>query len=641
MKSIDNVLESDISPEKYLEKKREALKSEFECARKKLIVQSADRTFYDRTLALAEQYMQDLFVLPGTGGKPFFVGSPPRWNERPVPDEEYVYSLNRLYELTPLCQAYILTGDERYAEKAVADMRDWIKSCPRPSIDQDDRSLVSTFQGLSPWRLLECGIRMFETWNDLYKYLLFSNAMTAEAHAEFVISVFEHAEVIALVSPLAWPDAAHNHYIHEMLGLLIVALRFPELKNADEWRDKAVNELFRSIRAQIMPDGAQLEGCANYHDICLDMLSQALDEFAKSGIELPEDIVVLITKAYEYSAWTVSPTGNIASIGDSYMQPLFIPKLVRGYYKRESDLGTYRNIIPLLERSCFAGIPNSVIEEAVALAENEYGGIRHYESVGQIIGRTGWTHADTYFHMICKTPVVNGHSHQDPMSFTLVMGGEDVVIDPSYLTYSDNADRKKYKSIKYHSSLTFGDREPFEYISSWRYGEQKLGRTCGAYADGEMLAGEAYHENYAPCEHGRLCILLGKELFLVCDDVYDPIGAGVKLRFHLSTREYALTEFGASNGKVNIYLPTGKSDIELAVKSPFTDIEEPSSVLSAEPDTEAERALFVTAFTTRSVAPQIETKREVDGIHLRVTIGDKQEHIIWNPREKCFLLKNN
>ena len=635
MKTLSEILTHPLTAEELLNKKRAEFGKKCEDARAEILELSKNAEFKKTILDAAEMYMQNLYILPGTGGKPFFVGNPPKWSEKPVEDEEYLYSLNRLYDLPYLCKAYLMTGERKYADKAVANVMSWIHDCKRPSLDMDDKSLVSTFQGLTPWRLLECGVRAFESWSDFYIYLLHSEAMTPEAHADYVCSLYEHAEVISRISPLAWPDAAHNHYLHEMLGLLIVACRFSELDRAAEWREQAAREMFRTVRSQIDSDGAQIEACANYHDICLDMIAKGLAVCCEYSVEVPEDIGILINRAYEHSVWTVTPVGYITSVGDSYMLPKYIPRLLDGYYKREGNVGPYAAILPLIDRTSCAAIPDSEFEAASKISPMLEGGLRNCRGIGQIIGRTGWTRDDAFFLLNCKSPVFNGHAQQDPMSFSLVMGGEDVVTDPSYLTYNDDEYRRKYKSIKYHSSLTFDEREPYEYISRWEFTEQKRGSTEKAYSSEGFLGADASHDNYAPAEHRRLCALIEKDTFIVCDDVYNPDGAEINIRFHMGTPDYVLTEGGATNGKVNLILPSGEKTITDEYKSLFTDIELPTRLVRVKTASNRERDVYLSIITTRSDVHSPSVTKTDDVVTVTLERNGKTEKIEWSFANYC------
>ena len=78
----------------------------------------------DQTIKLAEEAMKGMLVLPGTGPELYFVGNPPKWTENPVNDNEYTFHLNRMHHLKTLAEAYGLTGNLTYAQKAIEELSD-------------------------------------------------------------------------------------------------------------------------------------------------------------------------------------------------------------------------------------------------------------------------------------------------------------------------------------------------------------------------------------------------------------------------------------------------------------------------------------------------------------------------------------
>ena len=76
----------------------------------------------DQTIKLAEEAMKGMLVLPGTGPELYFVGNPPKWTENPVNDNEYTFHLNRMHHLKTLAEAYGLTGNLTYAQKAIEEL---------------------------------------------------------------------------------------------------------------------------------------------------------------------------------------------------------------------------------------------------------------------------------------------------------------------------------------------------------------------------------------------------------------------------------------------------------------------------------------------------------------------------------------
>ena len=98
------------------------------------------------------------------------------------------------------------------------------------------------------------------------------------------------AKFSTIFSPLAWPKADHNHYLMENLGLLCTACMFPELAEAEVWKQHAITELCRCMEAQVDEQGAQIEGCPSYHNGCVFWFAMVMVYSRKYGFELPASL---------------------------------------------------------------------------------------------------------------------------------------------------------------------------------------------------------------------------------------------------------------------------------------------------------------------------------------------------------------
>lgn len=92
---------------------------------------------------------------------------------------------------------------------------------------------------------------------------------------EFVQSVISHARHIA--ANLEWaPRHRGNHYLANVVGLMIVAIYLPSSREVDEWLLFAVNEFFSEIDYQFHSDGSNFEGSVCYHRLSAEMISWGL-----------------------------------------------------------------------------------------------------------------------------------------------------------------------------------------------------------------------------------------------------------------------------------------------------------------------------------------------------------------------------
>ncbi|MBE5787335.1 MAG: hypothetical protein E7324_07325 [Clostridiales bacterium] len=640
MLPLQEILSVPMTAQEYLTEKREKCREKYEKTAAALQKKGENGAYREDLLRRAEDYMQNMYILPGTGGKLFFVGDPPAWNERKVADEEYLWGLNRMMGLPVLSDAYLLTGEERYAQKALSDLLNWIDTCPCPEIFIDDGNyLWDAFHNIvdiSPWRTLEIGIRMFRSWNEAYEKLLYFGGMTPECHARIASSMHQHGHALSFVSPRLWPNADHNHFIHEMLGLLSVSLLFPEWQDAEKWHEQALHELIRCCRVQFSSEGGPEEGCPGYHMGNISMVLKAMEMLKENGRKIPEELESSFHKAMRYAIWMMQPDGKMTAFGDTAMKDGGCPALLNRYRQMAGDFGEYGKVLPLMERRA----EGDISKEEYAIAEREAascpGGLQHYRAIGQIAGRTGWGKQDSYFAATCHTPTAYGHTHMDPLSFVLTLRGKNIVIDPSIYTYAEGEDRRRFKSTEYHSCLTFGGRPPFEYINTWTYGPMKEGTTEGVYQAEGLLAADASHKNYAPNEHRRLYALAGDDVFLVADDVKNATGEAVRLHFHMDEAGWQKQAFGASCGGVRAFLPEG---LEVWVaegeKSPQYGLALPSCRLIAKDESGREQAVYLTLFTLRDDVASPCARHAEGGVEIRYRQGNEEKILMWQFGKSC------
>lgn len=257
--------------------------------------------------------LEGMLVLPGTVGKPYFVGIPPSWHANPVQDNEFLWVLNRMEHWGALLQAYLMkveTDYIKYAQKVTSELLDWIDKCPRPAISNDMAEMHKNFDSPTPWRSLEAGIRMFKTWPAVITYLVSSgDHFTPDLLERFAISVYEHTEVLHSVSPRFYPNADHNHYLMEMLGLYAAMVQFPEFKVSTTWKNFAKGELVRCVEKQITDGGGQIEGSPHYHNETLYYFYLAQMIAVSDGDNFPSNYIARLDNAINYTLHTLRPTG--------------------------------------------------------------------------------------------------------------------------------------------------------------------------------------------------------------------------------------------------------------------------------------------------------------------------------------------
>ena len=632
---LNDILKSNYTDAEYLEHQRKLHKERCDKAIAWVKKDVNNPARMEDLRKMGSHSMQNMFILPGTRGVRMHVGTPPAWNECRTDDEEYLWVLNRTHYFNELTALYHLTGEREYAEKVLSDMENWIDTCPLGPLPNENttpeemQAIRKTFSGLNPWRSLEVGIRMFDSWNLAYERLLHTEMMTPALHSKIAYSFYEHALVLREMSPRYWPNADHNHYLHEMLGLLLIACIFPDFKESDAWHEFAIHELGRCAKAQFTEDGGQIEGSPNYHNGCLSMFLSLVDVARKFDLSLPDNILDICSKATDYAIATIGPDGIIAPFGDTGYLTIG-PNLIRRYYGCFGELGPCAKLFAIHGTTDPDVVPEIEQAKAREYALSAPAEDNLQRQLDQYFARTGWTRESSAFAFMCHSPVCNGHSQIDPMTFILYLKGDPIVVDPSYYTYRECEERKLFKSPEYHSCLTFDNKHPYEYVTRWSFTPQREGKIRKSYRLPGVFAADASHHGYDPDYHKRLCALVGDDVFLVADDVANVTGTDVRIYFHMDDPTIKVESGVAKSDRITVLLPDGMSaECVPANKSLHTDSLVPTSRIILT-DTAHKSRQYLTVFTKRDDVTDPKIERTDAGVKISYMQGGEEVKFLWS-----------
>jgi hypothetical protein len=175
---------------------------------------------------------------------------------------EWTWQLNRHWEWSIAAAMYQETGDSKYASALATWMRNWLIQCPDPRRD------INARQG--PWRTIEIGIRLRDTWSD-------------------VLCACKDAEEIDDILWLAWLDSwsrqadfawkyrkQNNWLLIELSGILHAGIELPFFKRSSKWREDATAEFIRQADVQVQNDGFQRELSTSYQRVCVSMYEKPI-----------------------------------------------------------------------------------------------------------------------------------------------------------------------------------------------------------------------------------------------------------------------------------------------------------------------------------------------------------------------------
>ncbi|MEO2004022.1 MAG: heparinase II/III family protein, partial [Candidatus Poribacteria bacterium] len=325
-------------------------------------------------------------------------------------NHEWLWQLGRMSFWGDLGRAYWATGDERYAQAFVEQLRGWTRQCPRT---HDSGNYAN-----SAWRTIECGIRMGGSWPEAYHRFLTSPAFTDDDIVLYLKSCLEQAQ------HLREHPTSGNWLTMEMSGLYAVGALFPELRQAEEFRTYAIRRIHEELGVQFLPDGAQVELTPGYHQVALSNILK-IAEFANMvgrADELPSDFVAMTERAFDFNLYLMTPDRDLPRFNDSWATN-----------------------VPRTMRQAAALFPNRE-EFAWAAEDGDKGAAPTSTShlfpyAGYAAMRSGWERDANYLAFDFGT-LGYGHVHQDKLSVVIWAYGRPILFDGGGGNYEDSPYRR-------------------------------------------------------------------------------------------------------------------------------------------------------------------------------------------------------
>ena len=474
----------------------------------------------------ASELADDLFYVFGKG--PYRLGQDFTWTEFPPGkgDVVYVWDLNTLRHFAPLAQAYVSTGDARFAEAISRQLASWQAQNP---IDNS----VS-------WRApMEASLR-------LSTFCWVTRAMAphldAPLYAELVKAMYGHARFIARY--IDAPRKINNHAIFAAIGLYLFAVQYPEFPEAAGWKLLSEKRLLDELDSQYTKAGVHKENASHYHKALTDVYLHYLIAKMRLGEPAPPEVMARIAGQLRFLQGVTGADGELFRIGDS-SDALFL-ELGGAVF----DTGPTLHLGALLLSRPEYAVPTPAARRAAKWALGE----PLYTTLAQQLEQarprplradlSTWPESG-FFRIdsagttlfgdlgpIGGAPHLAGHDHADTTSFVFWRDGEPLVIDPGTYVYPGHVKsgevvwRVYMRSTAAHNAVTVdGLSQAIPAPGNFGYQSRPAAHLLFAGAEGDLFAvgGEhfAYREQVGATR--RIFVLLAGDL-LVLD--WFPQGTG-------------------------------------------------------------------------------------------------------------------
>jgi len=421
---------------------------------------------------------------------PYFCGEDINWGTRPVPDNEWVWQLNRMNFWNDMASAYWHTGDEKYAKAWCDQLLDWTMKNP----NDKEHSYA--------WRSIETGIRG-NRWSALFQYFLDSPHFTPEVLVAFLNSCYDHAEFL-----MTQYRSKSNWGLMEAEGMAFLAITFPEMKDSEKWLKEAVRRLNNEIDLQVYPDGQQRELAMGYHLGCIDWFIRTYDLALMNGKTdfFPPSYVEKVQKMCEVPMKLAHPDGTFAQFGDAWAGR---PGQHARKFQAWADRFNRQDFLFLASAGQKGKRPDST---AYALP---YSGLYSM--------RSSWE-KDAICMVLKCGPDGGGHSQPDNGTFELSAGGRTLMPDGgSYIYSGDPVNRNWFRQTKVHQTVTLNGQNS-------KYAPKQLLWKPGKADD--MLVVE--NKGYDNLTHRRAVFFVDKRYFVIVDEAIGNATGDADLHFQFA-----------------------------------------------------------------------------------------------------------
>lgn len=440
-------------------------------------------------------------------------------------DAKVPWELSRGHHLLGLARAAVLFDRPDYAEELSSQLHDWIEQNP-PGC------------GINWANAMECGIRA-TNWVWALATLRSGGMLTASLADAAAASLGQHGRHVA-ANLEGSPLLRSNHYIADILGLLVIASALPSHPDSGRWRRYARRAFEREVRRQVLPDGVGFEASLPYHGLVLEMLVLAWRIAELDGAPLSPAFRARVEGMLEASRGLRHPNGRIPQFGDSdsgRVLPLHAarpPTHDHLLWLGAAALGRAR---PL------EGDPHPEVAWTLGLDPWEAARSRPldgtpppraFPAAGLHVLR------NESAHVVVRAGDVGqagngGHGHNDLLSFELSYMNDPLIVDRGTFVYTaDPSARNAYRSSASHNAVTVRGREvnPIDPSLLFKLRQHAQPSLELWSFDGIQTCWQASHDGYRDLQPGirvrrRMDLKHGTAALVVRDTLLAENGATV------------------------------------------------------------------------------------------------------------------
>ena len=458
-----------------------------------------------------------------------------------VGDSKVVWELNRHQWVVRLAQAWALTGDERYANAAVAAIDEWLDANP-PGI------------GINWASSLEVSYRLI-SWCWTLLLLRDLPSLTGEWVMKVLSAIWLHATHVRRY--LSYYFSPNTHLTGEALGLFYAGVLVREFGDAARWRELGARILVTESRRQITADGVHFEQSTCYHRYTAEIYMHFLLLAGRNGLSVPPAVTDTVRGMFDFLVAVRQPDGSIPVIGDADGGTL-LPLAPRA---ASDSRGVFATAAAMFERPDLAWAAEGPAPEVLWLIGRQ--GLRALETArpaspagpasrvfpagGYAVMRNRW---DRDAHQMIVDigplgcPVSGGHGHADLLSIQCAIFGEPCLVDAGNYCYTPQPEwRDFFRSTSAHNTIVVDGESQSEPAGPFGWRSRPRVRLREWHSTPELDFLDAEHNACSrghAVTHRRRILFVKPRYWIVVDDLAGTTRHQVNLTFQFAPMRVTL-----------------------------------------------------------------------------------------------------
>jgi uncharacterized heparinase superfamily protein len=371
-------------------------------------------------------------------------------------DAKVPWELSRCHHLLTLARAARIFHDRRFANEVTNQLDAWLRANP-PGMGINWVNTMEVALRAVNWI---AAIGALDSWEPLRDPLRSRVTRSLQVHGRHIAATLEGT-----------PYLRSNHYLSDILGLLVLGASLEGDPEALKWFPRAHAAFEHEIMKQVHDDGVGFEASLSYHGLALEIFLLAHTVAAKQGQPFSPRFRERLVRMVEASRALRHPDGRLPQIGDSDSGRVLPSSFQRG---------------PTLDHLLWSGaatldlgrpFPEEPHEEVCwTLGADVWQRLAH-QRVVEPPSRTEFADSGFYvlqsegMHVVVRCGDIGqngngGHAHNDLFSFELSHGLSLIVDSGTYAYTSDPQARNHFRATASHNTVVVAESEINPMIKS-------------------------------------------------------------------------------------------------------------------------------------------------------------------------------